>query len=43
MVSTNDGDVVHSWGLAGLGIIIRSEWDVAVSLRTGELVRILPD
>jgi len=28
---------------AGWGVIVRSEWDVADCLRTGELLRILPD
>jgi DNA-binding transcriptional LysR family regulator len=42
-ISSNDGDVVRSWGVAGLGVIVRSEWDVAENLRAGDLVRILPD
>lgn len=42
-VSSNDGDIVRSWGVAGLGIIVRSEWDVADNLRSGDLVRILPE
>jgi DNA-binding transcriptional LysR family regulator len=42
-ISSNDGEVVRSWGLAGLGIILRSEWDVADELRAGTLVRVLPD
>jgi DNA-binding transcriptional LysR family regulator len=29
--------------LAGLGVIMRSEWDIADDLATGRLVRILPD
>lgn len=39
----NDGDVARSWALAGLGLIIRSEWDVAGDLKAGRLVRALPD
>lgn len=42
-MSSNDGTVMHDWGLAGLGILIRSEWDVAEDLAAGRLVRILPD
>lgn len=42
-ISSNDGDVVRSWGVAGLGVIVRSEWDVADNLHAGDLVRILPD
>lgn len=42
-ISSNDGEVIRSWGLAGLGIILRSEWDVAEDLKAGALVRVLPD
>jgi DNA-binding transcriptional LysR family regulator len=40
-MATNDGDVARGWALAGLGIIIRSEWDVADDLRAGRLVQVL--
>ncbi len=40
---SNDGDVVRQWGVAGLGIIMRSEWSVADDVRSGRLVRLLPD
>jgi DNA-binding transcriptional LysR family regulator len=43
VISSNDGDVVRGWGVAGLGVFVRSEWDVADSLRSGNLTRILPD
>lgn len=42
IMSTNDGDVIRDWALSGAGIIVRSEWDVAGSLATGELRQILP-
>ena len=42
-LSTNDGTVITEWALAGLGIVERSEWDVARFLATGKLVRLLPD
>jgi len=42
-MSSNDGAVIKQWALAGLGIIIRSEWDVAEDLRRGRLVPLLPD
>jgi DNA-binding transcriptional LysR family regulator len=42
-LSSNDGDVVRDWALAGLGIIVRSEWSVADDLRAGRLVRLLGD
>jgi len=35
--------VVKGWALKGYGIMLRSEWDVAQELRSGALVRILPD
>jgi len=40
-LSSNDGDVVRTWALAGLGLIVRSEWDVAEDLRLGRLMRVL--
>jgi DNA-binding transcriptional LysR family regulator len=42
-LASNDGDVVRDWAIAGLGIIVRSEWSVADDLRDGRLVRILDD
>lgn len=42
-MSSNDGTVIKQWVLAGLGIMVRSEWDVAEELATGSLVRLLPD
>lgn len=39
---SNDGEVVRNWALAGLGLAIRSEWDVAPLVRAGKLVRVLP-
>ena len=43
ILSSNDGDVVRQWALAGKGLIMRSEWDVADSLANGRLVRVLKD
>lgn len=42
-MSSNEGRVVKSWAVQGLGIIMRSEWDVKPQLETGELVQLLPD
>lgn len=42
-VSSNDGEVALDWALDGLGIILRSEWDVARYLRSGRLRQVLPD
>jgi DNA-binding transcriptional LysR family regulator len=39
----DDGDVVHAWALAGLGVMLKSEVDVAEDLITGRLERVLPD
>jgi DNA-binding transcriptional LysR family regulator len=38
----DDGDVVHDWGLAGYGIMLKSEVDVAADLAAGRLERVLP-
>ncbi len=41
-LSTNMGEIAVDWALAGHGIVLRSEWDVAPYLRAGELHRVLP-
>ncbi len=40
--STNDGEVVKRWALAGLGIAHKSWLDVAAELATGQLVQVNP-
>lgn len=42
-LATNDGDVAKTWALAGCGLIVRSEWDVAEDLQEGRLIRVLAD
>ena len=42
-LSANNGEIVHQWALDGHGIILRSTWDVSASLKTGRLVRVLPE
>ena len=42
-MSSNDGAVVRDWALAGQGITIRSEWNIASDLAEGRLQRILPE
>jgi DNA-binding transcriptional LysR family regulator len=42
-LASNDGRVIKQWALNGLGLIQRSEWDVAAQLKSGELIRLLPD
>lgn len=41
-LSSNDGEIIRDWALAGLGIIVRSEWDVAEDLAAGRLTEVLP-
>jgi DNA-binding transcriptional LysR family regulator len=41
ILSSNDGEVTRAWALAGAGVIMRSEWDVADDLRAGRLIRAL--
>lgn len=41
--SANDGDVVRRWAIAGKGIAFKSRLDVTEDLRSGKLVRVLPD
>ena len=42
-LSTNDGEIAVNWALAGLGIVMRAEWDVAKYLQSGRLRHVLPD
>jgi LysR family transcriptional activator of dmlA len=42
-LSSNNGEVVVQWAVAGRGIVLRSLWDVAPLLASGALVRVLPD
>lgn len=39
----NDGQVLHDWCLAGLGIAWRSTWEVASQVARGELVSVLDE
>jgi LysR family transcriptional activator of dmlA len=41
-LSSNSGELVRDWCTAGHGIMLRSLWDIAPQLATGELVRVLP-
>jgi DNA-binding transcriptional LysR family regulator len=40
-LSSDNGDVLRTWCLAGLGVSLRETWDVHEELRAGQLVRIL--
>ena len=41
-LSSNSGELVRDWCLDGRGIMLRSLWDIAPQLASGELVRVLP-
>lgn len=42
-LSSNDGEIAVQWALAGHGIVMRAEWDVARYLRSGRLREVLPN
>lgn len=41
-LASNEGGVVRDWALDGMGVMARSEWDVAGHLRDGTLTELLP-
>ncbi|MCP3024732.1 LysR family transcriptional regulator [Cupriavidus basilensis] len=41
-MASNHSDIVRQWAHEGYGIIMASIWDVASSIRSGALVRVLP-
>jgi LysR family transcriptional regulator, transcriptional activator for dmlA len=41
-LSSNSGEMVRDWCLAGRGIMLRSLWDIAPQLASGELAQVLP-
>lgn len=40
---SNDGGVARRWAEQGLGLVLRSQWDVADAIAKGTLVRVLQD
>jgi DNA-binding transcriptional LysR family regulator len=40
-MSSNDGEAVRAWALAGIGVMVRSEWDVADDIAADRLRRVL--
>ena len=42
-LTTNDGEVALDWALRGQGILMRSTWNTAQYLRSGQLHRVLAD
>ncbi|MFZ3119044.1 MAG: LysR family transcriptional regulator [Variovorax sp.] len=41
-LSSNSGELVRDWCLAGRGVMLRSLWDIAPQIASGELRRVLP-
>ena len=41
-LSSNSGELVRDWCVDGRGIMLRSLWDIAPLLASGQLVRVLP-
>ncbi|MGJ7501810.1 LysR substrate-binding domain-containing protein [Variovorax sp. ZT5P49] len=41
-LASNSGEMVRDWCVAGHGVMLRSLWDIAPQLASGELVRVLP-
>ncbi|WP_159272580.1 LysR substrate-binding domain-containing protein [Variovorax boronicumulans] len=41
-LTSNSGEMVRDWCLAGHGVMLRSLWDITPQLASGELVRVLP-
>ena len=42
-LTSNDGQVVRDWAVAGLGVALRSQWDVAPLVKAGKLQRLFTD
>jgi DNA-binding transcriptional LysR family regulator len=42
MLITNSSEVIREAVIAGLGIALRSTWDVGAELKSGKLVQVLP-
>lgn len=40
-LNTNDGEIAVNWALAGHGLVMRSEWDIAKYMRSGRLKQVL--
>lgn len=42
-MSTNNGEIAVQWAVEGLGIVLRSIWQVGPLISEGRLVQVLPD
>lgn len=43
MLLSNDGGVARRWAELGLGLVLRSQWDVTDAIARGTLIRVLED
>jgi DNA-binding transcriptional LysR family regulator len=43
MLITNSSEVIRETVIAGLGIALRSTWDIGEELKSGKLVQVLPE
>ncbi len=41
-LQTNNGEIALNWALQDLGVVLRSEWDIAPWVANGQLVKVLP-
>lgn len=42
-LTSNSGELVRDWCLAGHGIMLRSLWDIAPQIASGQLLQVLPE
>lgn len=42
-LSSNNNDIIWQWALDGLGIMRASAWDCQPSIKSGKLIRVLPE
>jgi DNA-binding transcriptional LysR family regulator len=42
-LTSNNGEVVREWAVAGMGVALRSEWDAAPCVKRGELRRLFAE
>lgn len=43
VLSSNNGEIALQWAIQGVGIILRSLWDVQPHIDSGELTQVLPE
>ncbi|MBL4907599.1 MAG: hypothetical protein JKX94_09125, partial [Sneathiella sp.] len=42
-LDSNNGDVLRTWALQGLGVCMKSRWEIETELKEGRLIEILSD